>query len=210
VTIRSIRHACALLFLGGALAPGAARADGFVESAHALPTMFSVAWDVGLAAANLGDVVPSRSLRGVQGEVRRGIARHLSLGLGATWNWFAENRSRGEVRYASATVTGPLYERARFVTIRGTAHWYVGDGPIQPYVGAGIGAVNVERRREIATASERTSAWSAVADPQVGVLWTVRRGFALHVQAHRQISRIRSLGVDGATWSGVAIGLAVY
>ncbi len=193
-----------------ALLAGAARADGFQDTAYRRSTLLSATWEVGVPAAGLRDFVDEPGYRGAQVEVRLGVARHLSLGLATTWSWFAQNYASKSVDYENATVTGPLYQRVRFATLRATGHWYLSGGPLQPYVGAGAGALSYETYRKVARSVETGSGWSVVVDPQLGVLWNFGRGLALHVLAHYQFSRARFSGVDDARWLGVQVGLAGY
>lgn len=193
-----------------ALLAGAARADGFQDTAYRRSTLLSVTWEVGVPLAGLRDYVDEPGLRGGQLEIRRGVARRLSLGLAATWSWLAQSHAWKSVEYANATVTGPLYQRVRLATVRGTGHWYLSGGPLQPYVGVGAGALSYETYRNVAGSVETGSGWTAVVDPQFGVLWSIGRGLAVHVQAHFLYSRARFSGVDDARWLGIQAGLAGY
>lgn len=198
------------LVVAVALLAGAARADGYQDTAYRRSTLLSATWEAGVPLAGLRDFVDEPGYRGGQLEIRRGVVRHFSLGLAATWNWFAQNYAWKSVDYANATVTGPLYQRVRFATLRGTGHWYLSGGPLQPYVGAGAGALSYETYRNVAGSVETGSGWTAVVDPQIGVLWSIGRGLAVHVQAHFLYSRARFSGVDDARWLGIQVGFAAY
>lgn len=193
-----------------ALLAGAARADGFQDSAYRRSTLLSVAWEAAVPTAGLRDYVDEPGFRGGTVELRRGVASRLSLGLAATWGWLSQSHSWKSVQYVDASVTGPLYQRVRLAAFRGTGHWYLTRGPLQPYVGVGAGTLSYETYRNVAGSVETGSGWTAVVDPQIGVLWSLGRGLAVHFQAHVLLTRARFYGVEDARWLGIQAGLAGY
>ncbi len=193
-----------------ALLAGAARADGFQDSRLRDSTMVAAGWEAAIPSRTLRDYVEDPGYRGVQVEVRRGIARALSLGLASSWTWLAQSYASKQVEYPNATVSGPLYQRVRFVTLRGTAHWYLATGALQPYLGVGAGGLSYETYRNVGQWVQSRSDWALTADPQLGILWTISPGAAIHVQARYQISTARFQGVDQASWVGIQAGIAAY
>lgn len=210
--MRGARGGLPVRALAGALLllASGARADGFQASRHRRSTLLSLTWDVGIPVEGLRDYVDERAYRGGQLELRRGIARQLSLGLAATWSWFSQNYTQKTIEYPGVTVTGPLYQRVRFASIRATGHGYLAGGPVQPYVGVSGGALSWATYRRIAGSVETDSGWAPLVDPAVGVLFTLRRGLALHVEGHLQYTWARFHGVEDARWVGIRAGLAGY
>lgn len=192
------------------LLAGTAGAEGFQESSYRRSTLISVGWEVAVPVAGLRDLVDEPGLRGGQVELRRGVARGLSLGVAAGWSWLFQNHAWKSVEYPDAVVTGPLYERVRLASVRGTGHWYLTRGPLQPYLGVGAGGLSYETYRNIGGSVETGSGWAGVVDPQVGFLWSIGRGLAVHVQAHFLYSWARFSGVEEARWVGIQAGLAGY
>ncbi len=193
-----------------ALLAGAARADGFQDSTLHHGTMLAVGWEAAVPNAALRDYVENPGYYGLQVEVRRGIARSLSLGLATSWTWLAQSYRTKEISYPDATVSGPLYQRVRLVTVRATAHWYLRAGSLQPYVGVGAGGLSWETYRNVGAWVQSQSDWALTADPQLGILWTNSSGAALHVQARYQYSTARFYEVDRASWLGIEVGIAAY
>ncbi len=193
-----------------ALLGGAARADGFQDSRLRNTTMLAVGWEAAVPNAGLRQYVDRPGYYGIQVEARRGIGRSLSLGLATSWTWLAQSYTSKEIAYPDATVSGPLYQRVRFVTVRGTAHWYLGTGSLQPYVGVGAGGLSWETYRNVGGWVRSRSDWALTADPQLGFLWTISSGAALHVQARYQYSTARFDEVDRASWLGIEVGIAAY
>lgn len=193
-----------------ALAAGAARADGFQQTRYRRDTLLAVGWEVAVPSRQLRDYVRDPGYRGLQLEVRQGIGRSISLGLATSWSWLAQTDPSHAIPFEDATVTGPVYQRARFATLRATAHWYPARGEVQPYLGIGAGALSWETYRMLGASAEKRSGWAPALDPQLGLLWTLSRGAAVHLQARYQYSTARFLGVRDASWLGFELGLAAY
>jgi hypothetical protein len=202
-----LRPATAALLL---LAAGSARADSYLESKYRLSTLLSLTWEVGVPTGTLRDFVDAASFRGGQLEVRFGVARHLSLGLATSWNWFAQTFSQRTVTYPNATITAPVYDRVQLIALRGTLHWYLVDGPVQPYLGVGAGGTWTSWRQTVADATTSSSRFDFTADPEAGILFTVGTGFAIHVLARYPYTLASYGTARNAQWIGVDVGLAVY
>ncbi len=187
-----------------------ARADGYVSSGHRLSTLVSLTWEIGVPAGTLPSFVDATSARGGQLEVRMGVARHLSLGLATSFNWFSQNDAQKSLDFPNATVTGPVYDRVQIFTLRLTGHWYLTDGPLQPYIGAGAGGAHDDVYRFVGDLATSSSDFSATIDPQFGLLWTLGPGLALHFQVRWQYTFARFANVKNAQWVGAQVGVAVY
>ncbi len=193
------------------LLAGAARADGFQDSRLRRSTLLGIGWEAAVPVSALHDYVEDAGYRGLQVELRRGVARSLSVGLAASWSWLAQTFASKTFDYGDATVSGPVYDRVRFATLRATADWYLFTvGPVQPYLGAGAGGLSWETYRIVGGSVERRSDFAPTVDGQLGVLVTVSPGAALHVQARYQYSTARFYGVEDASWLGIQVGVAVY
>ncbi len=201
------RAAFALAFL---LAAASARSDGYVESPHRLTTLVGVTWEGGVPLTSMRGYADQLSYRGGQVEVRFGLVRHLSVGLATSWNWFSQTFPTRSVQYPSATVTGRAYDRVQLITLRATAHWYLTDGPVQPYLGAGIGAAWVSDYQSVSTLATSDSRFALTVDPQLGILVSVGRGLAIDVAARWHYTRARFAQVENANWAGLAVGVAAY
>lgn len=189
---------------------GGARAEGYLESPYRLGTLISLTWEAGVPLLDMRSYVDEPSWSGGQFELRLGVARHLSLGLAASWNWFAQNFDQKSVSYPDATVTAAVYDRAQFITLQATGHWYLLDGPIQPYVGLGAGGVWTSTFESVADLTVTSSSFDFAARADAGALLTIGPGFAVIVSARYQFTLAKLRGVDNAQWLGANVGLAVY
>jgi hypothetical protein len=204
---RALQLAAASLLL---LAAGAARADSYLESKYQLTTLLSLTWEVGVPTATLRDFIDATSFRGGQFEARFGVARRLSVGLATSWSWFAQNFPQKTVDFPNATVTAALYDRVQFISLRGTIHWYLVDGPVQPYLGVGAGGVWTSWYQAVADLTRSSNGFTFTADPEAGLLFTVSSGFAFHLLARYPFTLASYGNVQNAQWVGVDVGLAVY
>jgi hypothetical protein len=191
-------------------AAGTARADGYLESSYRLSTLVSLTWEAAAPLQDLRTYVDQTSFRGGQLDLRFGVARHLSLGLATSWNWFAQTFEQKSVSYPDATVTAAVYDRAQFIALQGTVHWYLLDGPVQPYLGAGAGGVWTSTFESVADLSRSSHSFDFAARGDAGVLVSIGPGFAVHVSARYQYTLASLRGVEDAQWLGVNVGLAVY
>jgi hypothetical protein len=191
-------------------AVGSSRADGFAVSALDPGPLLSVAWDLSRPAGSLRGFADATSARGAQFELRYAFRRHLSIGLASSWLWLAQNRPAGALAFPDATVAGPAYHRVQFLTLRGTADWYLASGAVQPYLGLGLGGAWHGADQEIATLGVRSSGYALTGDPHAGLLVTLRPGLALHFQARMQLARGGVAGAKTANWLSGSAGLALY
>lgn len=191
-------------------AAGSPRAEGYLESPYRLTTLVSLTWEVGIPLSDLRTYVDQTSFRGGQLEFRFGVARHLSLGLATSWNWFAQNFEQRSVQYPDATVTAAVYDRAQFIALQGTIHWYLVDGPVQPYLGAGGGGAWTSTYQAVADLTSSSTVFDYAARGDAGVLVNLGPGFALHLSARYQFAHAGPKGASPAQWIGVNLGLAAY
>ncbi|HET6923127.1 MAG TPA: hypothetical protein VFI16_08265 [Anaeromyxobacteraceae bacterium] len=198
------------LLLAQLLAAGAARADGYLDSRSHLPTRVSLSWEALVPRHSLRAFVDRASFRGGQLEVGFGVARHLSLGLSASWNWLAGEAATDSLQFPDAVVTGAAYRRVQLTELRATLHWYLASGPVQPWVGAGLGGGWHETYLAVADQARTASGWHAAAEPRAGLLWTVGAGLALGLQARYAFTTARLGEAADVRWLAVDLGLTVY
>lgn len=192
------------------LAAGAARADGFAQSGLQLSTLVSLSWEATVPQGALRDFADGVGWRGGELQVAAGVARRLSLGVCGSWNWLSQSYPSGSLQFPDAVLTGATYRRAQLVGLRAILHWYLAGGAVQPWIGAGLGGGWHESYVAVADMAQRTSAWHAAAEPRAGLLWTVRPGLAVNVQARYAFTTARIGDARDARWLALGVGVAVY
>ena len=158
----------------------------------------------------LRDFVDQTSLRGGQLEIGFGVARRLSLGLSASWNWLAQELPSDSLQLPDAVITGAAYRRVQLTDLRATLHWYLANGRVQPWVGVGLGGGWHESYVAVADQVRTASGWHAAAEPRAGLLWTVGAGLALGLEARYVFTNAQLGDAGGLRWLAVDLGLAVY
>ena len=185
------------------LLPLAAHADGYIQTSRLYrSTLFSVSWEYSIPVTSLrANLVSAGSVAGVDGGLRFGVSRRLSLGASLTWNGF--------------TQSGTPKSSFQAISLRGTAHWYFTSSEVQPYVGLFAGGAYLE---SIQGNGPTQVNWAPVAGPELGFLFTIADGLAL-ILAGRYEMAFTTIHVNGnpalatikwPSWVAIQAGLAFY
>src|SRR5690349_17425640 len=102
-------------------------------------TLYGFNWEVSAPIGDFKDFISDWSLRGFSAEARYMMTDKLSLGTAFSWNRWSETEPNGIINVQNGNVTGPVYRYADEFGIKFLVHYYLGRGPLQPYVGGGIG-----------------------------------------------------------------------
>ncbi len=199
-----------LLLLAALLAAGPARADGFLASRHGLSTLVGLGWEATLPQGSTRDFIDRTSFRGGRLDLSFGVVSGLSLGLTGSWAWVTQSAALGTLPLAAGAVTGPAYNRAHLLDGLLTATWYMGRGPLQPYLGVGLGGGWHGTYRAVASVAREESGWHGSAAARAGLLWTVRPGFGIDLQVRPTFSNARLGESTRASWLSIGLGLAAY
>jgi hypothetical protein len=138
------------------------------------------------------------------------VARHLALGLSGSWTWLSQGFGAASLRLPDGAISGRAYRRAQLTELRGSAHWYLTNGPLQPYLGAALGGGRHETYVAVADVVRTSGGWHAAAEPRAGLLWSVRPGLAVNLQARYVFTNARLGEARDARWLAVDLGVAVY
>ncbi len=189
-----------LLLLAFAPVPASAF-DGFLWR-NTGDTLYAFSWEFANPVKDLQSQFASKLSRsGLQLEFRSGLGAHFTAGVAASWNHFHDR-------------VDDLAHDMNQVSVRATAHVYLGSGRVQPYVGAGAGGI----WREVAVEGFKSTRGVGVcADPEAGILLSLSTGFALNLMARYEFTNASfqvpgSPGVRVASprWFGVSAGIAFY
>jgi hypothetical protein len=192
------------------LGAGTACADGYADSAYRLPTLVAIGWESIVPQRALRGTLDRTSFRGGQLEIGYGVARHLSLGFSGSWSWMAQSFAAGSLPLPDGEITGKAYRRVQLVELRATAHRYLTNGPVQPYLGVGAGGGWHGSYVAVADVIRTAGAWHAAGEPRAGLLLTLRPGLAVNLQARYVFSTARIGDARDARWLAVDLGVALY
>jgi opacity protein-like surface antigen len=193
------------------LCAGSARADAYLDDWHPYQTYWSVGWESAFPMGTLQkDWVSNPGWLGGAFDVRVGVIGRLSVGVAGSWNWFSQTYPQITIEEPQVTVTGPVYRRLSAFTLRGTAHYYLTQTAVQPYVGVGVGVVWTSTLGQSANLKNSTSATALAVSPEVGVLFNMVPRVALYVVGRYQFTLADFATVERAQWIAAQAGLAWY
>ncbi len=162
-------HLAALCLL---LAGATARAQNLSESYHSPKSLYLVNWEITQPTGKFGsDYIDELSLRGVSVEGRYFLRHNVSLGLSFSWNRFVQTHDNASMPINNGTATGPVFRDLSMFAIRGIGHFYLLNGPLRPYVGAGIGGSWDYAYQQTADLSRHQSNFDFIVSPEVGLIY---------------------------------------
>jgi hypothetical protein len=133
-------------------------------------TLMAVNYEPSLPIGSFEDYVSDWSWRGFSFEGRKKINPRLSAGLSFSWNRWDETFSDLTVDIPGGVASGPVYRYADMFAIRALAHYYLLDGPIQPYVGVGIGGAWSYAYQQVVDLADSQNGFDFIVSPEGGVL----------------------------------------
>ncbi len=173
-TIARIAVVSALL-LGGL----AARAqDAWVSTGtyHPNQTLWIVNWEIAAPVSDFHNYISDTSLNGVSVEGRTFVRDNLSFGLSFSWNRWNQTYDMLTVALPNGAASGPVYRYADMFGIRALGHFYLLRGPLQPYLGAGVGGVWDYSFQQVSDLSRSNSNFDFIVSPEAGLLFTFAKG----------------------------------
>lgn len=161
------------------LSSGSARAEeAWVSTPDYRPdmTLFIVNWEITGPIGSFGDYIDDTSLRGGSIEFRSFVSEKVSLGLSFSWNRFDQTFDLVTAPITNGTASGPVYRYADMFGVRALAHYYLAPGPLQPYLGVGIGGAWNYAYQQVADVSDSQENFNFIVDPEVGLLYWLAQG----------------------------------
>lgn len=197
--------------VGALLAAGAAQAQGF-ETYRPRQTMTMFNYEMSAALGSFkDDFVSDTSWRGFSFEARSMVAERISAGIGFTYNRFDQTYSNVTLDLDSGgTFSGPVYRYNDQLAIKGLLHYYLGQGPIQPYLGVGLGGVWSYAFAQTADLANSDDGFDFIASPEVGLTFTAARGASsvgLNVAFRYNYTTADFLRVNDAQSMALVVGL---
>ena len=132
---------------------------------------FSVQYDMGFASGNLADYITKPSFRGASIQYRYVVSDYLEVGADAAWNVFYEKRDYDSYTAGTATLSGVQWRTQNEVPLLVAADYLIiPDGPVQPYIGVGLGTMYTERSTDMGTWRLKQNPWHFALKPEIGVM----------------------------------------
>jgi hypothetical protein len=210
-----VRVTVASVLLFGA----AARAQWSTSTGfRANQTIWALNWEIAGPIGDFSNYISNWSLRGFSLEGRYLLQKNLSVGASFSFNRWEQTYINATVPFQfgsiqNGAVNGTLYRYADMFGLRAVAHYYFGDGPIQPYAGFGIGGVWSYSYQQIVDLSLSQNGFHFIISPEVGALATLSSGstsVALNVAFRYTFTTASPGRTKDAQFISPIIGLAWY
>jgi hypothetical protein len=197
--------------VGALLAAGSAHAQDF-ETYRPKQTMTMFNYEMSSPLGSFSDdFVSDTSWRGFSFEARSLVAPRISVGIGFNFNRYDQTYDELTLDLDSGgTLSGPVYRYADQLAIKGLLHYYLLEGPIQPYVGAGIGGAWTYAFAQSADIADSDDGFDFIVSPEAGLTFTAARGassLGLNAALRYNYSTADFLQVDDAQSITVVVGL---
>ncbi len=142
-----------------------------------------VNWEIAAPIYGFHNYISDWSLRGFSVEGRRMIRPKISLGGSFSWNRWSQTYNNlsipvsggANAGISNGVLSGPIYRYADMFALRALAHYYLMEGPIQPYVGVGIGGVWGYSYQQVVDLTTAQNGFYFIIDPEVGALIQVAK-----------------------------------
>lgn len=205
--------AVAVLLLGAQAAQAQyAGYSGPPSGVYAGKTVVVANWEISAPLGDLKTFTSDWSLRGFSLESRYMLTPKLSLGASIGINRFTTTNMNAQVTIPNGVITGPTFRYFDTFALRALAHYYFMSGPVQPYVGVGIGGTWAYSYQQVVDLGWQTDGFNFIVDPEIGVLWQLMRGpTSLHLNLAVRYTYTTASMVKGsnAQWATLpVIGLA--
>jgi hypothetical protein len=164
-------------------------------------------WSFNVPLGSVRDFSSVMSPLGFELQFQGWVLPNLSLGLSGEWSTFVDNRPRTTYELESAAVTATAYNYLQTTSARLLVHYYfLGEGPLLPYVGPHVGVSWASFDSEAADLSLTDSQVSVVFGGEAGVevpfgrsapvvLLNVRYSLAPALEFRDAVSNVQTLGL---------------
>ncbi len=198
--------------IGALLAAGTAHAQDFATY-KPRQSMYILNYEVSSAVGSFSDKgIKDTSWRGIGFEGRSWLNDRFSVGFGFDFNRFSQTFSNLTTTTAGGgTLSGPVYRYADQFALKGVAHAYLlRGGPVEPYVGLGLGGVWSYAYGQTADLAKTDNTFDFIMSPEVGITLALARGAStagLNLAFRYNYSTADFLQVKDAQTIQVLVGL---
>jgi hypothetical protein len=200
--------AVALALLG----PRPAAAKGYLDDWHPYQTYWAVGWSAAVPVTALrAGFISDTGWLGGGADIRIGVAGRLAVGVSGTWTWLDQTfPSLTLEQPPSLTFTGPVYRRLSATTALATAHYYLGSGNVQPFVGVGVGGVWFSTLVQVVNRPQSSYTSGLAVAGELGLLFTVAQQLGIYLSGRYQLNLATIDGLANPQWVSGQAGVAYY
>jgi outer membrane protein W len=176
-------------------------------------SLMLLGWGLAQPIGNLGDFQSGTSISGFSMEFRSMVKPRLSTGLAFDYNRFTRTNSLETIsRPDGATLSAPTFRYSDMFSIKATAHYYLADGALRPYLGAGLGGNWSYAYLQTADLASTDHGFTIIVTPEAGVLVELARGgtnVALNASIRYNFTSSYFFNVARAQWFSEVVGISV-
>ncbi|MEW5741244.1 MAG: acyloxyacyl hydrolase [Myxococcota bacterium] len=137
-------------------------------------TIWNFTYELGGGLGSFHEYISAVSPVGFNLEGRSKVTRRLSVGLTFGFNRYSQTTDLATLPLDNGgTASGPLYRYAHFLSPRLTVHYYLLDQSVQPYVGAGLGAVWSFAYQRVADLEQSDTGFHFATHAEAGLYWSL-------------------------------------
>ena len=131
-------------------------------------TLFSFNWNPATPLGDLSAYADGTSLRGWSIDGRKFTTDEVSIGGYIGYNGFYEERARALYDIDNVTINSQTWRYVYALPVLVTAHYYIGEGMVRPYVGLGVGLYYIEQELQFSSFRISEETWKFGLAPEVG------------------------------------------
>lgn len=199
--------------LAAAVLCGASTAQAQWSAYRPESSLWLVGWGIAQPIGDMKDFQSGTSVNGFAMEFRSIVRPRLSAGLAFDYNRFSRTRSmESSTRPDGSVLSAPTYRYADNFGVKATGHYYLTDGGLRPYVGAGLGGNWNYAYLQIADVSSTDHGFQFIFSPEAGLLWELAAGrstVAINVALRYNFTTAHFLSVDNAQWFSEVVGVSL-
>lgn len=131
-------------------------------------TLFSFNYNPATPLGDLSSYADGTSTRGWSIDGRKFTTDEVSVGGYIGYNGFYEERARALYDIDNVTINSQTWRYVYTLPVLVTAHYYIGEGMVRPYVGLGVGLYYVEQELQFSSFRISEDSWNFGLAPEVG------------------------------------------
>ena len=132
-------------------------------------SLWSVNYNPAIAFGDLSNYADGTSWRGWSFEGRRFTTDEVSVGGYIGYNGFYEERARALYDIDNVTINSQTWRYVYTLPVLVTAHYYIGEGMVRPYVGVGTGVYYIEQELQFSSFRLSNNYWKFGLAPELGL-----------------------------------------
>ena len=165
-------------------------------------------------ASPMGDLqeyIGETSLRGWSFEGRMFMTEDVSLGGFIGYNGFFQEVPRDLYDLGTTTINARTWRYLYTLPVMVTAHYYIGEGMVKPYICTGVGIYYIEQEIQFGSNRLSENSWNFGIAPEAGVYvpFGIQSSVGAMIGVKYNLAFYNSEGINNITYLNYNIGLGL-